>query len=294
MLGAIKWDFNPEIIEGYPTPNYYGLLFVTGLVLGFFVIRKMFRKEGVPDAKLDKLLLYVIIATIVGARLGHVLFYGPYFDHYDQATGKLIEGYFSHPLSILKVWEGGLASHGGAIALLIALWIFSKREVKQPVLWIFDRIAAPIAIAGTFIRLGNLANGEIVGHETNVPWAFQFMREDCPYVSCPWEEIPARHPAQLYEAIGYLAVFALLMFLYWKKNWWKIEGRLFGVFLVVLWSVRFFAEFVKEGQTERDDVWALNTGQILSIPLILFGFYLLFRKKNRDQISIYHPELENK
>ncbi len=289
MLGAIKWDFNPEIIKGYPTPNYYGLLFVSGLIMGFFVIRKMFRKEGVPDIKLDKLLVYVIIATIVGARLGHVLFYGPYWDTIGP-NGGVIEGYFSHPLSILKIWEGGLASHGGAIAMLIALWLYSRNVVHQPVLWILDRIAAPIAIAGTFIRLGNLANGEIVGHETNVPWAFQFMREDCPYETCNWADIPARHPAQLYEAIGYLIVFALLMYLYWKKDWWKIQGRIFGVFLVVLWSVRFLVEFVKEGQTQRDDVLVLNTGQLLSIPFILLGFYLLFRKRKSDEISVYKPE----
>ncbi len=289
MLGAIKWDFNPEIIEGYSTPNWYGILFVTGLVIGFFVIRRMFRQELVPDAKLDKLLIYVIVATIVGARLGHVLFYGPYWDHVNE-YGVKVEGYFSHPMTIFKVWEGGLASHGGAIALLIALWLYSRNVVKQPVLWILDRIAAPIAITGTFIRLGNLANGEIVGHETDVPWAFQFMREDCKFVECPWEMIPARHPAQLYEAMAYVTIFAILMFLYWKKGWWKIEGRIFGVFLVLLWSARFLVEFVKEGQTERDETWALNTGQLLSIPFILLGIYLLVRKRNTNEISQYRVE----
>lgn len=288
MLAAIQWDFNPEIIKGYPTPNYYGVLFVTGLIIGFFVIRKMFRQELVPDAKLDKLLIYVIVATIVGARLGHVLFYGPYWD-YKNEYGVTVEGYFSHPLSIFKVWEGGLASHGGAIALLIALWLYSRNVVKQPVLWILDRIAAPIAIAGTFIRLGNLANGEIVGHETNVPWAFQFMREDCHFESCPWEMIPARHPAQLYEAIAYISIFAVLMFLYWKKEWWKIQGRVFSVFLILLFGARFVIEFFKEGQTARDEVFAINTGQMLSIPFVLLGFYLLFRKPKNNQVSTYHP-----
>jgi len=288
VLAAINWDFNPQIIDGWATPNWYGVLFITGMIIGYFVIRKMYRNELVPDDKLDRLLLYIVPATIIGARLGHVLFYGPYWDN---ERGDL--GYFSHPLEIFKIWEGGLASHGGAIMILIALWIYSRREVKQSYLWILDRISAPIAITGMFIRLANLVNGEIVGHETTVPWAFKFMREDCPgypQIVCPWEMIPARHPAQLYEAIGYFLVFILLMYLYWKRNWWKIEGRVFGVFLVVLWSVRFFVEFLKEGQTDRDDVWALNTGQVLSIPLILFGFYLLWRSRKGKEDSIYQPE----
>ena len=287
MLGAIKWDFNPEIIEGYPTPNYYGLLFVSGLIIGFFVIRKMFRKERVPDAKLDKLLIYVIIATIVGARLGHVLFYGPYHDSVDHC-GNHQEGYFDHPLSIFKIWEGGLASHGGAIALLFALWLYSKRQSHQHVLWILDRISAPIAIAGTFIRLGNLVNSEIAGDPTNLPWAFSFPRYYNEQI-CNYDPTP-RHPTQIYEALAYLSIFILLMFLYWKKDWWKIRGRIFGVFLVTLWTARFLIEFVKQGQTERDDLWVLNTGQILSIPLIILGFYLLFRKRKSDEISVYHPD----
>lgn len=265
---AINWNFDPEIIEGYATPNWYGLLFVTGLMLGFVVMRKTFKREGVNEKYLDKLLIYVIVATIVGARLGHVFFYD--WDEYKQ-----------DPIAIFKIWEGGLASHGGAIALLIALWLYSKYVVKQPPLWIFDRIGAPIALTGTFIRLGNLANGEIVGRPTDVPWAFRFMRNDCPpdfRNNCPWEMIPARHPAQLYEAFCYIAIFAILMFFYKKKNWWKVEGKMFGLFLVLLFGARFLVEGLKEGQTARDFENIINTGQMLSIPFVLLGIYLLVRK----------------
>lgn len=288
MLATIKWDVNPEIIDGYATPNWYGVLFITGMIIGYFVIRKMYRNELVPDEKLDKLLLYVVPATIIGARLGHVLFYGPYWDKTNE-FGIVEKGYFSHPFEIVKIWEGGLASHGGAFMLLIALWVYAKREVKQPSLWIFDRIAAPIAITGMFIRLANLVNGEIVGYETDVPWAFQFMREDCKSETCPWEDIPARHPAQLYEAIAYGLIFLILFRIYWKKSAWKVQGRVFGYFLILLFGARFVLEFFKVGQTDRDDTLAINTGQILSIPFVLLGCYLLWRSYKNPIESVYQP-----
>jgi prolipoprotein diacylglyceryl transferase len=274
VIGVINWDVSSEIIEGYKTPNLYGLLFVTGMVLGYFVIRKMFRKEGIEDALLDKLVLFMVPATVIGARLGHVFFYGPYWDFVDNCGVKQ-EGYFEHPLSIFYVWEGGLASHGGAIVILIALWYFSKKVIHKPYLWILDRIAAPIAIAGTFIRLGNLVNHEIVGDPTNVSWAFsfsQFYNETlCGYDSTP------RHPAQLYEAICYFVSFLLLMFLFWKRDLWKKPGVVFGSFLILIFGARFMVEFVKMGQTARDEYLFLNTGQLLSIPLVLAGIYLLWR-----------------
>lgn len=268
MLQYINWDVRPELIDGWKTPNLYGLLFVTGLILGYFVIKRMFKKEGISDSHMDKLVIYMVIATIVGARLGHVLFYGPYFGE---------DGYFSNPLSIFKVWEGGLASHGGAIAILIALYIYSKRVSHKPMMWILDRIAAPIAIAGCFIRLGNLVNSEIVGDITTVPWGFKFWYHDCIYTNCTWEMIPARHPAQLYEAISYIAIFAILMFMYWKRNASKKQGSLFGMFLILLFGARFLIEFVKLGQAERDDSLWINTGQILSIPFVLAGIYIYYR-----------------
>lgn len=277
---AITWDVTPELIEGWKTPNLYGLLFVTGLIIGYFVIKRMFKKSGTPEEYLDKLVFYVIVATIVGARLGHVLFYGPYWDEFDEYGVRTVTGYFSHPLDIFKVWEGGLASHGGAIALLIALWLFSKKVVHKPMLWILDRIVAPIAIAGCFIRLGNLMNSEIVGNPTDVPWAFSFphyWNEDLgAYDATP------RHPAQLYEALSYLFIFAVLMFMYWKKELWRKSGVLFGTFLILLFGARFLIEFVKLGQATRDDLLPINTGQILSIPFVLAGVVILSKALKKE------------
>lgn len=283
MIGVINWDVSSEIIDGYKTPNLYGLLFVTGLIIGYFVIRKMFKKEGIDDKVLDKLVLYVVLATIIGARLGHVFFYGPYWDN--PMTGE--RGYFSHPGDIIKVWEGGLASHGAAILLLIALFIFAKREAHKPYLWILDRISAPIAIAGCFIRLGNLVNHEMVGDITTVPWGFRFLHHDCPPpYECSWNSIPIRHPGQLYEALCYLFAFAVLMFLYWKRDLWKKPGVVFGAFLILIFGARFLVEFVKLGQTDRDDYLFLNTGQLLSVPLVLAGILLLWRGLRKNTTTI--------
>lgn len=281
MIQAINWSVDSEIIDGFRTPNLYGLLFVTGLVIGYFVVKRMFKKENVSDEILDKLVVYMILATIIGARLGHVLFYGPYFDKFEN--GFLVErGYFSHPEDIIKIWEGGLASHGAAIAILISLFVFSRKISKKPFLWILDRISAPIAIGGTFIRLGNLVNHEMVGDITTVPWGFRFLHHDCafPY-DCSWESIPVRHPAQLYEAICYFIAFLILLFLYWKKEKCKQPGFVFGSFLVLIFFARFVVEFIKLGQTARDETLFINTGQILSIPFVLAGILLIFNASKK-------------
>lgn len=284
MLNVIRWDVTPEIIEGWKTPNWYGILFVTGLVLGYFVVKRMYKKEGISEDLLDKLVLYMVVGTIIGARLGHVLFYGPYWDVITPEGLVLERGYFSHPGDIIKIWEGGLASHGGAIAILIALIIYARKVIHKPELWVLDRLAAPIAIGGTFIRLGNLMNSEIVGDPTNVPWAFSFVHfwnDDLGM----YDPTP-RHPAQLYESLAYLITFVLLLYLYWKREKWKQQGFVFGTFLILLFGTRFLIEFVKLGQTARDEVLLLNTGQILSIPFVLAGVYLLFRaSRNRDQVK---------
>lgn len=284
MILAIDWTMSPEIIPGYKTPNLYGILFVTGLVLGYFVVKRMFKKEGIKDDVLDKLVMYMVIGTIVGARLGHVLFYGPYYD--EIIDGRLVKGYFSHPLDIFKVWQGGLASHGAAIAILIGLYIFSRYTVKKPFLWILDRISAPVAIGGVFIRLGNLVNHEIVGHPTDVPWAFKFQN----YWNTSIKAFDAtpRHPAQLYESICYLIAFGILMFLFWRRDAWKKPGFVFGTFLILIFGARLIVEFFKVGQTARDEILFLNTGQLLSIPFIIVGIVLILRSisnKTKDSIT---------
>lgn len=283
MILGIDWTVDSQLIDGYSTPNLYGLLFVTGMIIGYFVIRKMFRNEHVPEMLLDKLLIFMVIATVLGARLGHVLFYGPWWDKKD-AMGNTIEiGYFSHPETILKVWEGGLASHGAALMILLVLYYFSKKIAKRPMLWILDRVVAPIAIAGCFIRLGNLVNHEILGVPSNVPWAFKFLLEDDEYLING--EHVYRHPAQLYEAICYLFSFIVLMRMYWKTKAKEIPGRIFGMFMVLIWTARFLIEFIKEGQNTNDDVWFLKTGQLLSIPFILIGIYLLVRKVSPKEME---------
>ncbi len=281
----INWAFDAEIIPGYRTPNWYGLLFVSGMILGYFVIRKMFKQENISNELLDKLVMYMVPATVIGARLGHVFFYGPYWGP---------EGYLSNPIEIFKIWEGGLASHGAAIVILLALWYFYNKVIKRPYLWMLDRIAAPVAIAGAFIRLGNLVNHEMVGYVTDVPWGFRFLHHDCMNLIdgqylCEWSDIPVRHPANLYESLAYFLSFGILMFLFWKKNAWKKQGMVFGTFLILIFGFRFLIEFVKESQTDNDSMvnvsTGLNTGQWLSVPLVLAGIILIIlaRKKSIEK-----------
>jgi phosphatidylglycerol:prolipoprotein diacylglycerol transferase len=274
MIQSIHWAVDSQLIDGWRTPNLYGLLFVSGIIMGYFVIRKMFKAEQVEDKILDTLVTYMVLATIIGARLGHVLFYGPYWDKI--ANGQIVErGYFSHPGDIVKIWEGGLASHGAAIAILIALFIFTKKVSKRSYIWILDRIAAPIAIAATFIRLGNLVNHEMVGYVTDVPWAFEFQYYFNEAIG-NYDPTP-RHPAQLYEAICYFISFGILLYLYWKLKKWQQPGFVFGSFLILIFGSRIICEFFKLGQTARDYTLPLNTGQLLSIPLVIAGIYLVMK-----------------
>jgi phosphatidylglycerol---prolipoprotein diacylglyceryl transferase len=261
MILGIDWKVGAQLIDGWSVPNLYGLLFVTGLMIGYFVIQRMFKSEGVPEKWLDTLLIYVIIATVVGARLGHVFFYE-------------WEYYKNHLSEIHKVWEGGLASHGGAIALLIALYLFSKNVSKKPAFWILDRISAPIAIAGCFIRLGNLVNHEIIGVPTNLPWGFRFHN------AVPYEmSLDYRHPAQLYESLAYVAIFLILFYFFWKTTMKLKQGMIFGWFLILLFGARFLIEFVKIPQESYDTGILFNTGQLLSLPFVAGGVVILFLAK---------------
>lgn len=277
MLLGIDFTVTSELIKGRSTPNLYGLLFVTGMIIGYYVIRKMFQKEGVEEKKLDALLLYVVPATIVGARLGHVFFYDWSY-------------YKNHLSDIPKVWEGGLASHGAAIVILIMLYVYSKRVSKQPMLWILDRIAAPIAIAGCFIRLGNLVNQEIVGIPTDLPWGFRFSELAFQQEYLVDGKNVFRHPTQIYEAFMYLLSFIILYRMYWKTKAKEASGKIFGMFMILIWTARFVIEFVKEGQSDFDaQAHFLNTGQLLSIPFILIGVYLVFRKQRQLPQATDHP-----
>jgi phosphatidylglycerol:prolipoprotein diacylglycerol transferase len=257
---GIIWNPDPVMFHiGEWSVRWYGLLFALGFVFGIIIVTKMFKREGVSKDLIDSLFLFVVIGTVIGARLGHVFFY-------DWAY------YSKHPGEILKIWHGGLASHGGAIGIIIMLWFWSKKYSKRSILWALDKVVVPTALAGAFIRTGNLINSEIYGIPSNVPWAFTFIRED---------NIP-RHPTQIYEALAYLLIFAFLMYKYWKTDIRFHEGRIFGWFMVLVFGFRFFVEFLKADQSAFEANMPLNMGQILSIPLVLIGLYFLLRKPKKD------------
>ena len=267
----INWDISPEIFNlGGISIRYYGLLFAVAFILGYKVEEKMFKSEGLPMAWLDKLWLYVAIATIVGARLGHCIFYD--WAYYSQHPLEMILPVRFSPEFKFTGYRG-LASHGAAIGIIAGLWYYSRKVSKKSIFWILDRAVIPIALAGFFIRTGNLMNSEIVGLPTNMPWGFRFMNSDLPNPELP------RHPAQLYEAICYLFSFFVLMYLYWRTNVKKKMGFIFGAFLILIFSARFIIEFVKEVQEPWEAGMALNMGQILSIPFILAGIFMLWYSK---------------
>lgn len=280
----INWNPDPDILTEPIRMRWYGLLFASGFIVGYYITRKIFRAEGVKDDMLDKLLLYVMIGGVLGARLGHVFFYGPYYDEFNAAGELVKKGYLDHPEDIIKIWEGGLASHGGAIGILITLILYTRFVSKGSLLWVLDRSVVAIALAGCFIRLGNLMNSEIVGVVTDVPWAFHFEQFRHAVTGAPDPEGVGRHPAQLYEAIAYFLIFVVLMRLYWKRKMGEYRGFLFGAFLFLIFTARLLIEFLKAGQTDRDAEYLLNTGQMLSIPLILVGavFLYLSRRKGRN------------
>lgn len=272
----ITWDVNPDIIHSFVTVRWYGLMFAIGFWLGFNIVAKMFKRDGAPESWVGTLLIYVAIATIVGARLGHVLFYQ--WDYYS-----------AHPWKILAVWEGGLASHGGAIAIIIAVILFSIFTTKRNPLWTFDRLTVAIALVGSLIRIGNLMNSEIFGHPTDLPWGFMFVR------SAEWQALyPGMpcHPTQIYESLTYLALFGLMMWMYWKRNCGDRPGLLFGTFLIGTFATRFFIEFIKNNQVAFEDNMVLNMGQILSIPFAAAGIILVIWALTHKKVT--YPAVKEK
>ena len=273
MLNYIIWDANPVIIDSFVTVRGYGLMFAIGFWIGFNIVAKMFKHEGAPEKWMGILLIWVGLGTVVGARLGHVFFYA--WDYYSQ-----------HPWKILATWEGGLASHGGAIGIIIAVILFSIFTTKRNPLWTFDRLVPAIALVGALIRFGNLMNSEIFGHETDLPWGFMFVR------SAEWHamyEGVACHPTQIYEALCYLALFGLLMWMYWKRNAEARPGLIFGTFLVGVFLSRFFIEFIKNDQEAFEATMTLNMGQCLSIPFVLLGIGFIIYAMSRPKVKLSFP-----
>ena len=254
------WDVNPVLFEfGSFRIFWYGLLFATPILLGTQLMKWIFAREGRKADLVDSGFTYAFIGIVVGARLGHCLFYDPSY-------------YLANPMKILAVWEGGLASHGGGLGVIIALYFFVKKY-KLDFLWLLDRMTMPTIIFAFFVRMGNLMNSEILGRQTDVPWAIIFARVD---------NIP-RHPAQLYEAISYFFIFILLFSIYkFSKN--LRAGFLFGLFLSLVFTARLLIEFVKERQASYGSDFFLNTGQMLSLPFLLIGLGLIIYSMKQSRV----------
>ena len=302
---SLKVIWNPlEGIDlGFFTIHFYSLSYVIAFVLGWYIIKPIFKRDGMGMDKLDPLFMYTVIGCLAGARIGHYLFY---------ETEVLLE----NPLHVLLPfrldpfeWTGfaGMASHGAVVGITIAMFFYNRKHLKKHLLWVLDRVVLPSAIGGTFIRLGNLFNSEINGKESGDFWAgFKFVRDTSddsvraalqktgltdtdkaieslvnnPQLADALEAIPYKHPAQLYEAICYVGAFAILFFVYWKTDKRNKLGYLLGLYFVLVFTIRFFIEFIKEGQMDGDDYIILgnhfNTGQLLSIPIVLIGLFLMF------------------
>lgn len=254
MLSYITWNVNESLIHIGPFDiRWYGLMFAIGFLAGYMIVAKMFKHEGAPEKWLGTLLIILVVCTIIGARLGHVFFYG--WDYYKQ-----------HPSEIFKIWEGGLASHGGAAANFIGLCLFSWIVAKKSPSWTIDKIVVPVALVAGLIRLGNLFNSEIYGTVTDLPWGFIFVRDG---------QTSAAHPTQIYEALCYFVLFGVLMWMYWKRNAEERPWLLTGVFFLWTFGARFLIEFVKNPQESWETDMTINMGQILSIPFIIIGIALI-------------------
>lgn len=272
LLAEIIWNADPVLFSVGPfSVRWYGLAFAVGFLIGYQIVANMFRHEGAPERWLGILLTYVVVATIVGSRLGHVFFYEwPY--------------YREHPGEILAIWNGGLASHGGTIANIIAVFLFSWFVTKKPASWTFDKLVIPIALVGGLIRLGNLMNSEIYGGYTDLPWGFVFVRNG---------ETMAAHPTQIYEALCYFALFALLMWMYWKKNAEERPWLITGIFFIGIFLPRFLIEYIKNVQVQSEYEmiarYGINMGQLLSIPFILVGIGLVIYAMKRPRVRMEFP-----
>lgn len=274
MLLHIVWDVSPDIFNfpkwlpfiGGNGVRWYGLLFAASFIVGYVIMQRVFRREKIAIEVLDELSTYMLIATVLGARLGHCFFYEPAY-------------YLANPIEILKVWEGGLASHGAAVGILIALWLFSRKH-RKPFFWAIDRVVIVVALAGFFIRMGNLMNSEIFGNPTDLPWGFLFVNSGDPALSGD-----PRHPTQIYEGLIYLASFFFLMHSYFRRGMGeKQPGYLFAWFLLLIFGSRFFIEMIKVPQVSFESAMTLNMGQWLSLPFIIAGIYILYKGKEKKQV----------
>ncbi|MCL2562253.1 MAG: prolipoprotein diacylglyceryl transferase [Rikenellaceae bacterium] len=276
---SVVWDVNPNLfsIGGFDV-RWYGLSWALAFALGMVFFANFVKREGLPPKTLDSIIWYGALATIIGARLGHCLFYNPAY-------------YLAHPLEILYIREGGLASHGAAVGLLVGLWLFSRRR-KLPYVWSLDRIMVPVTVGGAMVRLGNLMNSEIYGRPTGRAWGFEFVRDNHWFVNSP-QGFPV-HPTQIYEAACYLLTFVVLIWLYYGRDEARRRpGVMFGVGLIGVFLTRFFIEFVKIPQVEFEEQMTLMMGQWLSIPFILLGvFMIVWAYRRRPEDSMKHKQVK--
>jgi phosphatidylglycerol:prolipoprotein diacylglycerol transferase len=277
MIAYIIWDIAPEIFEGFELFRWYGVCWLLGMLLGYRIMFAIYTSEGIPSSEVDKLTTYLVFGVILGARFGHILFYDPIY-------------YWNNPIEILPfkinpTFEftglAGLASHGGILGALLALYLYN-RKFRKGYLWLLDRIAIAGAALGGFIRVGNLMNSEMIGIPSDLPWAFIFTRVDQ----------TTRHPAQLYEAIVYLAI-SIALYLIWKsKKFYEHNGFICGLGIAVIFAQRFLIEFLKENQVSFEEDLTLNMGQTLSIPLILGGVGLMIRSL-KSSLTNNKPQLDS-
>ncbi|WP_431159387.1 prolipoprotein diacylglyceryl transferase [Winogradskyella poriferorum] len=262
----IDWDPIKYLDLGFFKLHFYSVMWIVAFILGFYIMKRIYKHENQSEESLDSLFIYSVVGIMLGARLGHVIFY---------QSELITEDFFSIflPFKFKGGFEftgfQGLASHGAAIAMIISMCLYNKKILKKSVLWILDRVVIPVALGAVFVRLGNFINSEIIGKFTNNDFGVVFKQLG---------ESEPRHPAQLYEAFCYIFVFIALYYFYWKSKKSEQQGFLFGLFLVLLWTIRFFVEYVKVSQGGIEEYFgdALSTGQLLSIPFILIGLYFMF------------------
>lgn len=275
----VDWNFNPVFFTLFGVDiRWYGLMWALAILIGGWFFSDFCRREGLPSRVSDSVFIYGTLATILGARIGHCLFYEPGF-------------YLRNPIEIfIGIRNGGMASHGAAVGLLIGLWLFSRKN-RLPYVWALDRIMIPVGIGGAIVRLGNLFNSEIVGCETSVPWGFRFMRL---YRNLPPEAVPVQHPTQIYEALCYLITFAVLCWMYYGKDYGRRRpGVIFGAGLTGVFFTRFFVEFIKVEQEAFEKGMLLDMGQLLSIPFIVLAGWMIWRGMSRPEVDVPAARPEN-
>ena len=287
---SVVWDVNPVAFSiGSLSVRWYGIMWALGIYLCYLIQDNIYKREHHPQEWIDKLFMYMVLGSIIGARLGHCLFYE--WHSCEQLELEPIQifawnityrnPYIEHPLEMLKIWQGGLASHGGAIGLIIAAFMIDRKIFHKGIPWLFDRLVIGVAVAGFLIRLGNLFNSEIYGGPTNLPWGFIFVRDG---------QTEPCHPTQIYEMLYCLVAFVVSAWMYYKTKAARRPGLIFGVWLEIVFFTRFMLEFIKFNQEAFESNMFLNMGQLLSLPFIIWGIWLMVRAMKRPMLP--DPTLE--